>query len=490
MQTIAGGHTGRQYERLVIHNAMVVSGRGTPAMGPVDLVIVGGYITDIVKADPVSLARQPGGSERPTGDGAIDATGMYVLPGLIDMHAHVPTAAPHCGPCSADYAYRLWLGHGVTTLRTCGFGNEATLYEHRRLLSQDTTMPVPRLTILHGWPRDERFTDDDVMRRVADYGELGADGIKLIGCEPEVLGPVCEGAEEADLPAGVAVHLSLHSEADAVMASEAGVRTIEHTYGIPEAVLPRVQSFPPHYNEMDELERFRQSGFPWLEADNYPERVDAVLDLLIANETAWNPTLAVYEANRDLMRAQTAVYNQRYATPGILKLWTPTPGVHASFHFDWKTSDEVAWKLKYQIWLRYLRQFFERGGVVTAGSDAGYLYTLYGCAMIRELELLQEAGLHPLDVIKVATTNAAATMGRFDLAGGVRKGYPADLAIVDGNPLDNFKVMYGTGVEKYTADRETRVPAGGVRWTVRDGVVFDARALLQDVERYVAELRQ
>ena len=105
--------------------------------------------------------------------------------------------------------------------------------------------------------------------------------------------------------------------------------------------------------------------------------------------------------------------------------------------------------------------------------------------MIRELELFQEAGIHPIDVIKIATTNAHKTLGNTDLANGIRQGAPADLAIIDGNPLDNFKVMYGTGVNRYSADGLSVTHGGGVRWSIKNGILFDCKELLKDVEEYV-----
>lgn len=486
---VPNGSEGRQYAKLVIRNATVVNGRGTPAEGPVDIVIERDRIVDILKVDPIALARYPAGWQRPQGDLTIDATGMYVLPGLVDMHLHVPLDGHRVGPRGWEYVYKLLLAHGVTTARTCGFGGEQTLYEHRHIASQPGGPPIPRLVVLYGWPRAELFTADEARDMVRRIHDGGADGIKMIDPVAEQVAPVCGEVLNLGMSGGTAIHLSLSSEVDAVMASDAGVTTIEHTYGIPEAAIPGVQAYPPDYNEMDELLRFRQSGYNWQEADRYPERVLDVLDLMIENGTAWDPTMVVYEANRDLTRARTCEWNEKYTTPALLDYWSPKPGVHASFHFDWRTSDEVAWKQKYLIWMKYLKEFFVRGGVITTGADAGSLYTLFGFSIIRELELLQEAGLHPIDIVKIASTNAAQVLGLDGLVGGVRRGSIADLAIVDGNPLANFKVMYGSGIDKYLDDQVTKVKAGGVRWTVRGGTVFDARALLAEVEEYVAELK-
>ena len=119
--------------------------------------------------------------------------------------------------------------------------------------------------------------------------------------------------------------------------------------------------------------------------------------------------------------------------------------------------------------MKYVKAFFDRGGTLTVGSDAGAAYGLYGFSTIRELEVLQQAGIHPIDIIKIATWNATKALGLKNHC-GVRIGCVADLAVVNGNPLDNFKVMYG--------DREGR----GRPLDDQGGIVFDAPALLREVE--------
>ena len=120
---------GEQVKRLVIRNATIVSGRGAPGSpramppeGPVDIVIENGVIIDIVLMDAVNAAGNGPNFKRPTGDRIIDAKGMYVIPGLVEMHAHLPPVGNDLGPRGLDYAYRLYLGHGVTTVRDAGSG--------------------------------------------------------------------------------------------------------------------------------------------------------------------------------------------------------------------------------------------------------------------------------------------------------------------------------------------------------------------------------
>jgi adenine deaminase len=112
---------------------------------------------------------------------------------------------------------------------------------------------------------------------------------------------------------------------------------------------------------------------------------------------------------------------------------------------------------------------------------------MYGFSLIRELELHQEAGFHPIDVIQNATGNNAQILGKEQDLGRVRSGYLADLVLVDGNPLKNIKYLYPTGV----LEREMGKPVkkGGVRWTIKDGFVYHAPTLLEDVKKLVSQAK-
>ena len=80
------------------------------------------------------------------------------------------------------------------------------------------------------------------------------------------------------------------------------------------------------------------------------------------------------------------------------------------------------------------------------GDDAGFIYQMYGFGLIRGMELHQEAGFHPLKIIQQATGNNAKILGQEEQLGRVRAGLAADLIVVNGNPLENLKVLYPTGV--------------------------------------------
>ena len=113
--------TGKRYPRIVIRGAIVVDGSGTPASGPKDIVIEDNMITDMVSADAMAAGR---GARRVVGDINIDATGKYVLPGLIDAHAHLQEERGG-NPQPHEYELNIWLACGITTVRDVGSDTQA-----------------------------------------------------------------------------------------------------------------------------------------------------------------------------------------------------------------------------------------------------------------------------------------------------------------------------------------------------------------------------
>jgi hypothetical protein len=275
-------------------------------------------------------------------------------------------------------------------------------------------------------------------------------------------------------------------ETNALDDARYGTTSIEHWYGVPDAALPDGrQHFPADYNYRDETDRFRWAGRLWREAD--PVLLGRVLDSMVAAKVAWVPTLDIYEASRDLQRAQTQPWFADYLHPTLEEYFRPDPANHGSYFFGWSSTDETYWKENYRIWMGALRDFERRGGVIGVGDDAGFIYQMYGFGLIRELELHQEAGFQPLKVIQHATGNNARILGRESDLGRVRAGYLADLIVVNGNPLENLKVLYPTGVEEVRDGRVVRT--GGVEWTIKDGIPYHGPTLLAEVKAMVAQAR-
>jgi hypothetical protein len=266
-----------------------------------------------------------------------------------------------------------------------------------------------------------------------------------------------------------------------------GLTTMEHWYGLPEAMFTdrTVQDYPPDYNYQNEQHRFGEAGKLWEQAaPPYSERWNEVMDALIALDFTINPTFNIYEANRDLMRARRAEWHEEYTLPSLWEFYRPSRISHGSHWHAWGTEEETAWKKNYQYWMTFINEYKNRGGRVTAGSDSGFIYQLYGFAYIRELELLREAGFHPLEVIRAATMKGAEALGMEQEIGSIEVGKLADMILLEENPLANLKVLYGTGAIQLSENNEV-VRVGGVKYTIKDGILYDAQQLLADVKQMV-----
>jgi hypothetical protein len=485
------------FRRLVIRGATLIDGSGAPPMGPVDIVVEGNRIAAIRGAGTPGLPLEPNREPREF-EHEIEATGMYVLPGFVDVHGHNgdPDKAPN-----ADYGYRLWLAHGVTTVRGIPlyFGpNNMSLSDRQR--SRDNSIVAPRLyafaVLGDVWDRGDVTTPEQARAWVRWAAAQGFDGVKLFNDPPAVTQAAIEEARRLGL--GTVTHLAQGgvAEVNADRVGEMGVGGITHFYGHFESLLRdhRIPDYPTDYNMFDEQWRFSQVARL---ADQAVEpgsaEWNAYIDRQVERRVFLSPTFNIYSAGRDVMRARSADWHARYTLPSLQRFFAPSRTHHGSYFWDWTTADEVAWRRFYIPWMRLTNEFKNRGGRVTVGSDPGYIYQTWGFSYIQELEMLQEAGFSPLEVIQAATINGAREIfepkGEEPPFGIVRPGMLADLVIVPGNPLANLKLLYGTGHMRLNPQSQRVERVGGVRWTIKDGIVYDAPALLASVERMVAEAR-
>ncbi len=467
---------GRRAPRMVIRGAIVIEGNGTPAEGPKDIVIEGGQITQIVAIDAVAAAN--GTARRPAaGDVEIDATGKYVMPGLINIHGHVQDERAGV-PQPLDYQLKLWLGMGVTTVRDVSSETPKTLQLRARGLAGEVATPRIYVYARYAYmpvPRNEV----EARQRVRDLKAMGVDGLKLFGMDKDVYAPVIDEARKLGLR--TAHHMAV-DETNAWDAAAAGLTSIEHWYGVPDAAIPDgLQRFPSDFNYADEGMRFRWAGRLWREAD--PARMQDVLRALVKANVAWNPTLDIYEASRDLQRAETQPWFNEYLHPTLAKYFKPDPSNHGSYFANWSSTDEAYWKENYRIWFQAVRDFEKLGGVIGAGEDAGFIYQVYGFGLIRELELHQEAGFQPLKVLQHATANNALILGEGARLGRVRPGYLADLIVLNGNPLEDLKTFYPPRADAAAGS------GGGVAWTIKDGIPYDAQRMLREARELVARAK-
>ena len=480
------------YDRVILRGGIVVSGEGAPPQGPVDIIIENDRIVDIRSVGhPGVPIKESGRPKAGKNDKEIDVTGHYILPGFIDMHGHIGNSADNI---PAEYVFKLWLAHGITTVREPGsFGGvKWTMDQVKRAQNNEIAAPriIPYLGFGMGWDKPI-YTPEDARKWMRWTKKQGFEGVKMFGATPKIMQAALDEAQKQGL--GTAMH---HAQLNVVKtnvidSARMGLTTMEHWYGLPEALFEnqKIQNYPPEYNYNNEQDRFAEAGKLWEQAAKpNSEKWNQVRDELIQLDFTINPTMTIYEASRDLMRERNADWHKDYTLPTLWKFFTPSRYAHGSYWFDWTTDNEIQWKHNYQRWMTFLNDYKNHGGRVTTGSDSGYIYKIYGFGYVRELELLREAGFNALEVIQAATLNGAEALDMEDDIGSIIPGKKADLVILEENPLRNFKVLYGTGHYRLN-DQNEPVRVGGVKYTMKDGVLYDAKALLKDVRDIVTKAK-
>ena len=344
------------YQRLILRGVTVINGEGAPPIGPMDIVIEGNRITSIRNVGnpgvPIDESSRP---EAGPDDKVLELSGSYVLPGFIDLHAHFggdDQGVP------AEYVAKLWMAHGITTIREPGSFNGLGWVQQQQRRSEENAITAPRIVPYVGFGQgsdDPFITGDEARAWVRAIAKRGASGIKFFGAPAEIMSAALDEAAKQGL--GSMMH---HAQLDVVNwnvldSARAGLGTMEHWYGLPEALFEdRVtQDYPLDYNYSNEQDRFGQAGRLWKQAAAPgSEKWVAVRDELIQLDFTLNPTLTIYEASRDLMREMNADWQQDYAHPALWSFFQPSRNAHGSYWFDWTTSDEIAWKENYRLWMQ------------------------------------------------------------------------------------------------------------------------------------------
>ncbi|MBV9538946.1 MAG: amidohydrolase family protein [Acidisphaera sp.] len=484
------------WPRLVLRGATVIDGTGAPPIGPTDIVIERGAITELRKVGVPHVAIKQ--ERRPDpGDHEIDCHGKFVTPGFVDCHGHAGVAwhAANGWVPPVDYVYKLWLAHGVTTVREMGAFNGLGWTLEQKRLAAANTIAAPRILAYAYFPAVNDMlktihTPEQAREWLRRVRERGADGIKFFGAPPAIMEAALDECRKLGLRSGCHHAQTAVTRMNALTSARWGLSSAEHYYGLPEALFDDrvVQDYPTDYNYNDEYFRFAFAGQTFAQAaEPGSAKWNATLDAFGETGFTFVPTFTIYDANRDLMRARQADWHRDYAWRSLWNYFQPQRGGHGAYWFRWSTENEVEWKRNYRIWMHFINDYKNRGGRVCTGSDSGFIFQIFGFGFIRELELLQEAGFHPLEVLRAATVLGAELCGVADETGSVEVGKRADLLIHDHNPLTDFKLLYGTGAMRLNDATQKVEWHRGLRTTIKDGVVYDTDELLADVRAMVEE---
>lgn len=487
-----------QFDKLIIQGAMMIDGTGAPVRGPVKVTIEKNIITNIqdlpLDYTCSSIVNQDKGTY------VINACGMYLAPGFIDVHEHIGDAKING---NASYAYKLWLAHGITTVKGVPFGPMEWSLEQSRL-SEENKIVAPRLIVGinpgegNEWKGRTIRTPQD-MRDWVDYAK--SKGITLFGeigaRDPEMMEALFSQANKDGI--WTMDHLGQNgvvrmTAADAV---KLGLDEITHFYGIFESMLTKhsIQDWPLYYNYTDNLDRFSQVGRLYEQsAEPGSKEWNDLIKLFLDHNIVISPTLSIYAANRNVMDARNADWWHDYTLPSLWDFIVPNRQVHASYFYDYTSRDEAAWQRFYGKWMRFLYDYNNAGGRISAGADCSFLYELFGFGYIRELKMLEYAGLTPFEVFRSATLYGAESIfqtkkpyGKPIEYGIIRPGLKADLQLFTRNPLEDFDLLYGTGAIRLNKKTEKLERVRILKYVIKDGIIYDPERLLEDVRNMVKE---
>lgn len=486
------------FKRMVLRGARVLDGTGAPAWGPADIVIEDGRITNIGLSGNCRIP-DAFDSAVNASDIEINCSGKFVTPGFVDCHAHI--AAPfHArnGPMpKADYIYKLWLAHGVTTVRETGCFNGLGWTLDQKARAAASGIDAPAILAYAAFPATIDYvnsihTPDEARSWLTAVKERGADGVKFFGAPPAIMKAALEACTELGLRS-CCHHAQLAvGRMNALRTAGWGLTSTEHSYGIPETLFEEqtLYDYQSDHNHSDEYLRFAAAGRTFMQgAKPGSDKWRQVLEAFRAAGHTFVPTFNVYDANRDLMRTRRADWHDRFTDPTLWAYFQPQSSGHGSYWHRWSTANEVEWRETFRLWMQFVNAYKNMGGRIGVGSDSGFMFQTYGFGFVRELELLQEAGFSPLEALRAATLWGAELLGVEDEVGSIEIGKRGDVVIHDVNPLSDFKLLYGTGAMRLDGDTEAVEWRRSISRVIRGGIVYDAGELLAEVQSMVVEAK-
>ncbi len=373
------------------------------------VVVTDRRIASMHAADEVEVA---------DGTEVVEAEGMYLMPGLAEMHGHLP--GPRMVQSDARNLLFLYVANGVTTVR--GMQGERSQLGLRASIARGQSLG-PRLFVGSPSMSGRRVTTPEQGEQlVREYSERGYDLVKMHeGLSPEVFDAVAATANEVGLPFGGHVP-------DAVglrHALASGQVSIDHLDNTIEALVP------------DELPADAAGLFG---VGGLLDRVDMTLLPQLVEDTraagAWMvPTMVLWETvffgDRSAAELRAARPEVRYMPPETVEQWERVVDERAG------AADPEANRRVAELRRRILQALHEGGVPIVLGTDSPQIFSVPGFSVHREMALWVEAGMSPYEVLEAGTRRVAEYFGALGDFGTIEIGRRADLLLLTANPVDD-----------------------------------------------------
>ena len=393
---------------LVIRNVNVAPMDEERVIPDRTVVIEGGTIVSIVAGD----------AEIPTDDAlVIDGSGKYLMPGLAEMHAHVP------GGQNEQYrndVLFLYLANGITLIR--GMAGAPVHLEVREQLARGEVLGPRLITAGPAFSGGSAPTPERGAALAREQKEAGYDFIKVASGSREAFDAMVEAAREV----GITFSGHVPGAVGIPRALEAGYASIDH-----------LDAYMPTLVDPDETAGV-QGGFfgfrlaPYVEEERIREIARRTREAGVWNVPTETLMHAVLIWDLDTIREERPEF--RYMPPQIVDGWIDTVrGRRANPLYDREAAEAFV-----QARLDLIRALHEEGAGLLLGSDAPQFFNVPGFSIHPEMELMAQAGLSPFEVLRTGTVNPAIFFEEEDSSGKVAEGMRADLILLDANPLDDL----------------------------------------------------
>ncbi len=378
------------------------------------VVVINGSIFEIGDSEKVQV---------PEGSIAIDGNGKYLMPGLAEMHAHIP--GNQNGTEIVEETLFLYLSNGITIIRGM-LGQPYHLQLRQQVLDQEVLGPriYTSSPSLNG---NSVKTVDEARTKVTKYKEEGYDFLKLHpGLKLEVFNEIVKTAQEVGIP--FSGHVSI--DVGVRRAIEARYASIDHVDGYLEGMVPASAGVNPQDN-----------GFFGFSFTDLADK--SALPLLVSETKAkgvWVvPTQSLMErwAGPVAPLELAAEPEMKYIPKSRLASWQKSvEGFQDGDDFS------VAKAQRFNQLRRDIIMALNNAGVgLLLGSDAPQIFNVPGFSIQHELNYMVKSGLTPYEALRIGTVNPAKFFNQEGQFGAVTKGASADLILLYENPLEDISNM-------------------------------------------------
>ncbi|WP_422079621.1 amidohydrolase family protein [Ulvibacterium sp.] len=354
----------------------------------------------------------------------IQGKGKFMLPGLAEMHAHIPSP-PTSNERTEDVLF-LYLSNGITTIRGM-LGHPSHLELREKAKNGDITSPriFTSSPSLNG---NTVTSKEEAISKVTAYQKAGYDFLKIHpGIQLEVFDQIVRTSNEVGIPfAGhVPVDVGIRHALKSKYAS------IDHVDGFLEGLVPETANVKPDQNGF-----FGYNFTPLADTTG----IDELVQMSKENKVWIVPTQSLFTrwfapTNGEELLAQPEM---QYMTKETLDQWRTrkqqSTGPDTGFDADqWLQFDAIRRQL--------MKKLQDGGHGMLLGSDAPQLFNVPGFSIHHEIDAMEDAGLTPLEILQSGTINPAVYFGMDDQFGEIKEGLEADLIIVNANPLENLDAL-------------------------------------------------